>query len=266
MDGIIRTQLKRNFLKEIIMRLDYQGVLQSELDNVVLDVKAYLKSQSFNRYSQKVKNQAVFGDTTVKEASSQIVHSFSSDEKGFSLELSPTFMILTVRPTGYVRFELYSSIFCHLTRLLSEKIDFFSTKRFGLRKINFCFIRDISAISEYFNPEYYSISEPVDAFGVGCIKRHSQMTDGKRKLNLNHFIEQGELDTEVYYKITLDTDIYSTDEETILSLLGNDEIMISANDVLFRAYYNVLTDRFIEILSNEDAPIPNGIIGVDFND
>ena len=266
MDGTIRTQLKRNFLKEIIMRLDYQGVLQSELDNVVLGVKAYLKAQSFNRYTQKVNNQALLGDTTVKEASSQIVHSFSSDNKGFSLEFSPTCMILTVRPTGYVRFEVYSSIFCYLAKTLSERIDFFSTKRFGLRKINFCFFKNISTIEEYFKPEYYSISEPVYIFGIGGIRRHSQLTDGKRVLNLNHFIEQGELDNEAYYKVTLDSDIYSTDEDTIRSLLENEETMISANNVLFKAYYNALTEHFVALLSNEDDPLPEGLIGVDFND
>lgn len=56
---IQRSDLKKNFLKEIIMRLDFQGVLQAEMEKILLEVKLYLKEKSFNRYEESIANQVV---------------------------------------------------------------------------------------------------------------------------------------------------------------------------------------------------------------
>ena len=64
---ITRNTLKKNFLKEIIMRLDFQGVLQAEMERVLLEVKPYLKLKSYNRYSEKVNNQIVNDGASIKD-------------------------------------------------------------------------------------------------------------------------------------------------------------------------------------------------------
>ena len=60
---IERSQLKRNFLNEIIMRLDFQGVLQAEMEKVILKAKPFLKEKSFNRYRENIRR---FGNTSAK--------------------------------------------------------------------------------------------------------------------------------------------------------------------------------------------------------
>ena len=70
--NINRNDLKRNFLKEIIMRLDFQGVLQAEMEGILLEVKPYLKSKGFNRYAEKVNNQVI--KSTEKTAKKKQVH------------------------------------------------------------------------------------------------------------------------------------------------------------------------------------------------
>lgn len=48
---------KHNFLKEIILRLDFQGVLQGEMDKILMKIKPYLKSKGFGRYEQQINNE-----------------------------------------------------------------------------------------------------------------------------------------------------------------------------------------------------------------
>ena len=44
-EKITRNDLKKNFLKKIIMRLDFQGVLQAEMESIILKVKPFLRGQ-----------------------------------------------------------------------------------------------------------------------------------------------------------------------------------------------------------------------------
>ena len=45
-----RNQLKKNFLKEIIMRLDFQGVLQAEMEKILIKVKPYLNDKAHSHF------------------------------------------------------------------------------------------------------------------------------------------------------------------------------------------------------------------------
>lgn len=263
---IERNQLKRNFLDEIIMRLDFQGVLQAEMEKILLVVKPYLKEKQFNRYSENVNNQAVFEGASVKEASSQIEYSFINEVCGYTLKLSNTSIILSVKTTGYSPFENYSEVFSHVSEIYKNEIDFFTVKRFGLRKINYCYVKNLDEIEIYFDPTYYCCHEPIEDFGTMKTNRVSQLSDGKRNLNLRFAVDQGEIDKDQYYRVTLDSDIYSIDESTILDLIGTRQSMQAVNEILFKVYCNVLSDQLIEILSNEEKVIPEGLAGIESNE
>ena len=40
-ENIGRSSFKHNFLKQVIIRLDFQGVLQAEMDKILIQVKPY---------------------------------------------------------------------------------------------------------------------------------------------------------------------------------------------------------------------------------
>ena len=261
-----RNQFKKNFLKETIMRLDFQGVLQAEMENILLEVKPYLKSQSFNRYSEKINNQAVVEGTTIKETSSQVVYSFVNENSGYTLDLCTTSIILIVRTVGYAPFEHYSEIFAHVATVYKNKIDFFTVTRFGFRKINFCFVKGISDIGKYFEQKYYGVDEPISEFDTATVNRTSHLSDGKKNVNLTYMIELGDIDRDSYYKVTLDSDIYSTDDETIQSVLDNSEQMADINETLFSIYCGVITEEFAVILTSGEVMVPDGLVGVDDNE
>lgn len=263
---IERSQLKWNFLNEIIMRLDFQGVLQAEMEKVILKAKPFLKGKSFNRYRENINNQAVIEGTSVKEASSQIEYCFTAETTGYTLKLSNTSIILSVKTAGYSPFEDYSEIFSHIAAIYQEEIDFFTVKRFGLRKINYCFVKQMEDIEVYFDPRYYCCHEPITGYRTMAINRTSQLTDGERNLNLKFAVDQGEIDKEAYYRVTLDADIYSLDEQTITSIVTDKEQMMATNETLFKVYCGVIAEPLFNILSSDEDIIPDGLVGIESNE
>lgn len=262
-----RKQLKRNFLKEIVMRLDFQGVLQAEMEKILIEAKPYLKAQSFNRYNEKINNHAFFNKIgTIKEATSQVIYSFVSDNLGYTIELSSTSIILLSNNSIYSPFENYASIFTRVAEIYKDKIDFFTVKRFGLRKINFCFIKKSEDIILYFKKVHYDINKTVKNFEIENSAKVLQLKNGHQNLNLQYLIQHGELNKEPHYKVIFDSDIFLSDEDTINKLLESKEQMALINVVLFNVFCNALTDKFIEILSTTDVELPEGLLGVEDNE
>ena len=264
--SVERSQLKKNFLNEIIMRLDFQGVLQAEMEKVLLEVKPYLKERTFNRYKENINNQAIIEGTSVKETSSQIEYCFTAEDIGYTLKLSNTSIILSIRTAGYSPFEEYSEIFSHVAGIYKAKIDFFTVKRFGLRKINYCYVRQMEDIEVYFDSRYYCCQEPITGYSSKSINRTSQLTDGKKNLNLKFAIDEGEIEKESYYRVTLDADIYSIDEDTITSIIEEKTQMMAVNESLFKVYCGVIAEPLFEILSSDDENIPEGLAGIENNE
>lgn len=261
-----RSDLKQNFLKEIIMRLDFQGVLQAEMEKILLQVKPYLKEKSFNRYEEKVSNQIINNGMNVTDVSSQIVYSFMSETSGYTMEISNTSIVLTVSSQTYSPFSDYADIFCHLAKIYGDTIDFFTVKRFGLRKINFCFIKNREDINKYFVPDYYCCETPIKDYTSLATERIERFTDGSSNINLKHAIEEGKLDEEIFYKVTLDSDIYIAEQKNIENVIFDDKSMDEINDKLFRVYLNAITDEFLELLCSEDGMDSDKIVGVELNE
>ena len=263
---IKRSDLKKNFLKEIIMRLDFQGVLQAEMEKVLLDVKPYLKSKHFDRYQEKVNNQVINDGTGIKDIKTQIVYSFAAETLGYNLDISTNCIILSVKTQGYASFDDYSEIFCQIANIFREKIDFFTSTRFGLRKINFCFVKHQEVITDYFASEYYNCSAAIPGLTINSVERNDRLVNGQQKINLRYAVEQGYLGEESVYKVTLDTDIYMNDQKEIDQYFFGDSHLPDINEIAFRIYLGVLTEKMIDILSTDQEHEPEEIFGVENNE
>lgn len=262
---VSRSDLKRNFLKEIIMRLDFQGVFTAEMESVLVAVKPYLKKKSFTRYEQKITNQFTT-EGNIPDVKSQVAHVFTAESNGFMIELSTSYVVLTVRAQGYASFEDYADIFCHIADIYRKNIDFFTVKRFGLRKINFCFVKDKENITKYFSKSYYNCEEPISEFATKESVRSDKLFDGKHNINMNYAVEEGMLGDELVYKITLDSDIYLTVQKDIEETVFEENALKEINEKLFKIYINVITEDLIEILTNEQSLYSDEILGVDDNE
>lgn len=263
---VCRGDLKKNFLKEIIMRLDFQGVLQAEMEKVLLEVKPYLKKKNFGRYQEKISNQITNDNTGIKDVKAQIVYSFAAETLGYTLEMSTSCVSLSVKTQGYASFDEYSEIFCNVVNIFREKIDFFTSTRFGLRKINFCFLKHHESINEYFAPEYYNCGTPISGLEMQNVERNDRLVCGAQKLNLRYAVEQGQLGEEVVYKLTLDTDIYLLNQAEIDKYLFDEKKLSEINEKVFRIYIGVLTDKMIELLTNDHEEGLEEILGVESNE
>lgn len=264
--NINRNNLKRNFLKEIIMRLDFQGVLQAEMEGILLEVKPYLKSKGFNRYAEKVNNQVIDDGDGIKDLKAQIIYSFIAESLGYTLELSNSCIIISIKTQGYSSFDVYSDIFRNIINIFNRKIDFFTGIRFGFRKINFCFAKSKDVISKYFSTEYYNCAIPISGIETQLIKRQDCLTNGAQNFSLCHSIEAGMLDEQLMYKITLDTDIYTEQQNEIERILFEENNLSVMNEAMFRIYLSAITDDMIDLLTRDDDLEVDEIIGVENNE
>lgn len=162
--GITRLSFKHNFLKQVIIRLDFQGVLQAEMDEILRQVKPYLKGKGFNRYEQQINNEIDFNlnsngifetASPVKEIRNIVIHSFINDNSGYAIDISIKHICIKVNTTKYIPFDEYAAVFMYVSNIYRSTIDFFTMKRFGLRKINFCFVKDVKYINKYFSQRYF---------------------------------------------------------------------------------------------------------------
>ena len=270
-----REDLHHNFLKKIIVKLDFQGVLESEMECILSEIKPYVKEKGFTRYTEKMSDQVdisildIRSSQPIAEASrvkSQRVYSFIDETRGYVLDISSNFICLAINATRYTPFESYGSYLPEISKIYAENIDFFTTKRLGLRKINECLIQDKALIKRYFSSAYFGFFDELE--GVDTLQSR-QMDSFKIKeynVNLMSNVNQGTADGRTLYSVRLDIDAYLDNSESIDRALSEPTNIQGMNDLLFEIYVRALTDEFIAILSSEDVSEIDGIIGIAENE
>lgn len=258
--NITRSSFKHNFLKQIIIRLDFQGVLHTEMEQVLVKVKPYLKNKGYNRYDER----QISND--VEETGNIVLHSFINDNSGYVVELSVKHICIKVNTVKYIPFENYAETFMDISKMYRSVIDFFTVKRFGIRKINFCFIRNKEHISKYFNPKYFDCYSLFDQSEIIEKEKKEIFLVDDYKLNLLCGIVQGQLNEQNVYQLTLDTDIYIDDTDRIEKCIYTDENISLLNEKLFMIYKDSITDEFVNMLISEEDIMQDEIIGVDRNE
>lgn len=272
---INRSSFKHNFLKQVIIRLDFQGVLQAEMDKILMQVKPYLKEKGFNRYEQQINNEidinmnsnGIFETVNpIKEIRNIVIHSFINDNGGYSVDLSIKHICIKVNASKYIPFEQYATVFMDISNIYKTTIDFFTMKRFGLRKINFCFVNNVDNINKYFNPRYFDCYDLFSESVVFASEKKENISVDYCKLNLLCDIEQGQLNNTQVYKITLDSDIYIDDTNSIEKNIFEDEKIAKLNERLFMIYIDAITDEFGSMLLSDEDIGQDEIIGVERNE
>lgn len=272
MPPVTRTDLHYNFLKTIIIRIDFQGVFEPEMEKILLQIKPYLKAKSFTRYEKKTTNQIEIDVLTGNQQSgtgkiqSQEVHSFINDDNGYVLEVSSSFICLNISSTKYSPFESYSVIVSDIANVYKQSIDFFTVKRLGIRKINICMIDNKKRIKEFFSPAYFGYFDAIDTANTLISNRRDLFNIDKYRINLFCNIEQGFSNKQELYKVSLDVDAYIDNTEIIDQVIYNQAELQKMNDLLFDIYINSLTQDFQTALSSEDDSLFAGLIGVERNE
>jgi len=272
MVSITREELRYNFLKTIIIRFDFQGVFEPEIENILPQIKKYLKLKGFKRYEKNKNNHIeinVSDDNSsypeVNKVQSREVHSFTNEDRGYVLDISSSFICLNVSTTKYLPFEEYSAIISDIVDTCKKNIDFFTITRIGIRKINICMLADKERIKDFFSSKYFGYFEEVEDINTLMSARKDVFFVNDYKVNLQCNIEQGNANSERLFRVSLDMDIY-IDNQSIIETAYNSDGLQKMNEILFDIYISTLTNDFLKALSGKNEKLFNGLIGVEQNE
>lgn len=270
MTHIVRTDFHFNFLKNIIVRIDFQGVFEPEMEKILTLIKPIVKDRGFSRYLKKKNNQIQInvGNLNSQDSSlskivqSREIHSFVNEDRGYVLDLASGFVCLNINSTSYTPFEDYSNLILEIAEIYKSNIDFVSINRVGVRKINVCMFENKENIKEFFSPDYFGYFKAIPNTNTLSSSRRDTFGIELYKVNLSCNIEQGSSERKTLYKVSLDSDIYVDNADKIEE--GFD--FLQMNNILFNIYVSSLTEKFLAGLCGDDQSAFEGIIGVEKND
>lgn len=272
-----REALKYNFLKKIIIRFDYDGMDDTELDQVLSDVSLKLKEYGYmNRTTETATEMQIqfddpesgnYSEVYGKKVREQKVFVFHNENPQVKLGISSSSACINIEETKYVDCLIYCDVLWKVMKIISEsgKVPFFEFKRFGLRKINQCFLRDIKCLNEYFEPAHFHVFKFQDESSIKekVMQIRESLEIADYNVNLNRMLIRGELGGEEAYQVNYDTDIYLLDE-SIEELIQNEEKIAEMNNWLFALYKDAVTETFLNQLI-EGTFDRDMIIGVEAN-
>lgn len=274
-ETLTRSDLKHNFLKTIIIRFDFSGISEPELENVISEIKPILHSKGYNKLSIQWATEMDFQledpesieieGLPIQDIRRQKVYVFGNQTEGIQLKLSPVFAFILIEKTKYIDFSDYSSTLLEIVSVIKKKIPFFNPTRFGLRKINQCIINDRNRINDYFEPAYFHLFSLDDRDFTKIFSAKDCFIHENNNINFSRTIVSGELDGNTAYQLVLDSDIYVLETDVMIQLLDNPSMLTPMNELLFNVYKQVLTEDFIQKLQM-DIFAESDIKGVEKND
>jgi uncharacterized protein (TIGR04255 family) len=269
-----RPDLKNNFLKQIIIRFDYTGVTEVELEAYIGDIKLLLKKYGYDRMVPEMTTEMDFqveDPETVEEfglAVSDIrrmkVYVFTNKDSGIKLKISQLFAFISIEKAKYKDFFEYSKALIDVVALTNEKIPLFTGERFGLRKINICCIKDMGVINNYFEPILYTVYSYGDDSRTKLFNAKNCIAVNDYNINLTRNVLAGEYDGLPVYQVVLDSDIYLRGDK-VMEVIQDIYKVKEMNDILFDLYKSAITEGFLSSLQDEEF-IDDNIMGVEKNE
>lgn len=166
-NDVRRENLKNNFLKNIIVRFDYTGIAEVELDSIIAKVKPIFKTDGYNKLKEEYLTEMDFqlqdpesiemDGLPVKEIRKKRAYVFINDEKGIECKISTQFTFVSIQSQKYISFSEYSKTLMNVITTLKDEVEFLNCIRFGIRKVNQCIIKDIYSINKYFDTKFFQI-------------------------------------------------------------------------------------------------------------
>ncbi len=260
--------LKNNFLKELIFRLDYSGLLDMDVEKKITDLKNNLYNRGYTTLKEKIEqdisvNVNMFNGVDNKtEVKNTTVYEFSSpNNKVF--KISKNYIIFDIDiSANETTFEHYIDLITSVICKLSEE-RFVKFHRIGLRKTNICLIKEGTDLKEYINPSILSIFD--DDFQE--IQNSSKLFKNEFQVQYTASLVKGTITNndmlEPWNQYLLDIDVFKEAEEFDKSKVDKSYLKIM-NSLIFDIYTQSLSDNFIRKLSEEEFK-DEDILGVNKN-
>lgn len=193
---------------------------------------------------------------------------FHNENPQIKLSISSSSACIAIEETKYVDCLEYCDVLWKVMSIISEpeKVPFFIFKRFGLRKINQCFLMDINYLNKYFEPSHYHVFTlpGPDNIKEKVMQIRDSLEIADYNVNLIRTLVRGELRGEEAYQVNYDADMYLIDQESIAELMRNKDKIAQMNEWLFALYKDAVTETFLNQLIDGNFD-ENMIIGVEAN-
>lgn len=265
-----RQDFKHNFLKTIIVRADFQGVFDPEMEKVLPEVKAWAKNREYE-YAEKSANLVNIGiglnnGQLKSEQNVQKFYSFSDKANVFKLDVTKEFVCLKVQSNSYIPFEDYRDIVPEITKIFESNVTYFSVVRFGLRKINECWVSNKDDIDRLFNKLYVSYYNELGNQTNIKSRHESVFEHSKYKFNYITNIVKTQKDSRDVYDVAIDIDAYARDNETIEALMKDEQKQSEVNELVFKIYKSSLNAEFVKMLTSDESICEERVSGVSRNE
>lgn len=271
----LRSQIKHNFLKQIIFRLDYEGILEADVEKCVLTLRQKFFDAGFVNMGNRTENQMDLelkmnlnipdeNKFSISNANKNLVYTFSSNDKEI-LEISRNFFTLTVDIEEiYKTFDKYVKLLAESINTIRNVSPYFRALRIGLRKINICFLNDLNSLQNYFTRAAFNLNDVIEQFSdYDCSASNIVTILIKNGYQVNYVrnIQEGVMQQDdgsqtPTFQIVLDVDVFKESNKEILPMLSETQMIYDTlrtqNSIEFEVFTNSLSNDFIEALKRDD--------------
>lgn len=270
----LRSDIKHNFLKQIIFRLDYEGILEADVEKCVLVLRQKFFDAGFINMENRTENQFDLqlkmdlnipneNQFSINNTNKSLVYNFSSNNKEI-LEISKSFFTLTIDIEKiYETFDKYVTLLAESIEVIRSISPYFRVMRIGLRKINICFLDDLTNLSTYFTRAAFNINDVVEQFSdYGCSAANMVTILSKNDYQINYVrnIQEGVMQQEdgsqkITYQIVIDVDVFKEGNKEILPMLSGKQTIENTlkmqNTIEFEVFIKSLSDELVESLKQD---------------
>ena len=260
-EKIKRKELKSNFLRQMIIRVDYDYLFDEDIENIV---KKRYKELIESGYKMNSKTLAEYNinvninNITEEENNSVSMKNNNKEEyssfkkENIVIDITRNFATIT---DEYKKFESFEAIVSDFSKIIEEIRNVregLEIKRIGIRKINSYLFKDINRINDYFEPTLFSFNELEKNEKSLMVKQTIESFKYKDyKINELGNISKGIITNpngEKFdaYQVVLDIDVYN--DKDINEKINLEEM----NNIVFEVYKSALNINFLENLKKEN--------------
>lgn len=260
-----RNDLKKDFLKQTIVRIDYDYIFDDCVEKTMKNIDEFLSDK---RYSIKNSFMSQFGlkvdfdklnnnlDTNIMDTINvesdkrEKFFSFINEEKNIKIDITHEYSAITIDYVKHVHFDEINEIFSKIIEELQKARKNLQIKRVGLRKVNIYMLKNLEKLTDYFEDHIYTFaSSNLDTYQFIGKNSYDNFIYNGYTVNQIANIAQGYMQTpngpEPINQLALDFDVY------IENPVG--EVPLEdMNNSLFEIYKNSLKEQFLNELTNEN--------------
>ncbi len=261
---IKRDDLKSDFLKQTIVRIDYDYMFDEYVEKTMKNIDSFLAGKGYtirnnfmSQFGLKVDvekltndiNANLMDNINIESDKREKFNSFINEEKHIKIDITREYSAITIEYQKHIHFDEISKIYNKIVEELYKSRNNLQIKRVGLRKINIYMMKNIDKRNDYFEKHIFPFSSknlPTYKF-VGKNSFDNFLYNGYT-VNQIANIAQGYLqkneDEKLLYQLALDIDIYV---ENPLKEVSVEDM----NNKLFEIYKNSLTEKFLNKLLSD---------------